>query len=305
MNINGVLFLNKLVGNSSNKDLQIVKKLFNADKAGHTGTLDPLASGLLPICFGEATKFSSFLFDFNKEYLAVIKLGESTTTYDREGDVTFSGKVSCDLIDIEKLLKNFLGEIEQTPPIYSALKVNGKPLYKYARNNIDIEIKSRKVHIYSIKIIDYKNSFLTISVLCSKGTYIRSLVSDIGLGLGCGAYLFDLTRTKIGNFNITNSFTIEELKSTSSEILPSFLLNIDILVNQFPKLELSQLEFNKIKNGIQVVLGESFLSQDSSQNEIINRLYYKNNFLGLGLVDQNYKLLKVKRLINFQNQIFE
>ena len=299
MIINGVLLLNKSIGSSSNKELQIIKRIFGADKAGHTGTLDPLASGLLPVCFGEATKFSSFLFDFNKQYHAIIKLGETTTTYDREGEVTSIKNVQCNNTQIKIAIDSFLGEIEQIPPIYSAIKLKGVPLYKYARNNISIESKPRKVTIYDIKLISYENNFLSISVLCSKGTYIRSLAYDIGQKLGCGAYLYDLTRIKIGDFDIVNSFSIDNLKHENPCLLPKYLLPVDSLVAQFPKIILSQTDFNKIKNGIPIFFNDQQHTFDYLNYHL--SLYFDNIFIGLGVIEPHTKLLKVKRLINIIN----
>ena len=293
MKINGVLLLNKDSGHSSNKELQLVKKLFKADKAGHTGTLDPFACGLLPICLGEATKFSSFLLECNKEYYATIKLGEITTTYDLDGEIIETNPVNCNADQIIKVIDSFIGTIDQIPPIYSALKLNGKPLYKYARNGISVELKPRKIHIYSIKFINYEDNLLTISVLCSKGTYIRSLAYDIGMKLGCGAYLHALNRTKIGSFHLENSVKLSYISSFVDDLLYAHLLPIDKLVSHFPAIDLLHSDLIDIKNGKPI-----YMSINSNEDSVM-RLYYKLSFIGLGVIKNNQ--IKVKRLLNTQN----
>jgi len=222
-NISGVLLLNKPYGLSSNTALQKTKRIFNAAKAGHTGTLDPLATGLLPICLGEATKFSSFLLDADKEYIATIKLGVATTTYDAEGEITANNKVTSSNAEILECINSFIGKITQYPPIYSALKVKGRALYDYARNGEEVEIKSREVTIHELELIEFiSEDEFNLRVLSSKGTYIRSLAHDIGQKLGCGAHLSGLVRTKTNHFNIQQSKTLEEL----SNIEPNELINL-------------------------------------------------------------------------------
>ncbi len=202
-NISGVLLLNKPYGLSSNTALQKAKRIFNAAKAGHTGTLDPLATGLLPICFGEATKFSSFLLDADKEYVATIKLGAATTTYDAEGEITSTATVTSSQAQILDCINSFLGKITQYPPIYSALKVNGRAMYDYARSGEQVEVKSREVTIHELELLKFiNNDEFTLRVLSSKGTYIRSIAHDIGQKIGCGAHLSGLIRTKTNQFNL-------------------------------------------------------------------------------------------------------
>lgn len=288
--INGVLLLNKPLGLSSNTALQKVKRIFNAAKAGHTGTLDPLATGLLPICFGEATKFSSFLLDGDKEYIATIKLGQATTTYDAEGEITSSHPVNYSESEIQQCISSFIGVITQVPPIYSALKVNGKPLYKYARSGEEVAIKSREICIHEIEVEEYlAPDTIRIRVLSSKGTYIRSLAHDIGIKLGCGAHLTGLTRTKSNEFNLNQKLTLDDLANMDPLERDGLLLPIDIMVMHLPKYELSQDEFNLVKNG------HTFVSQQDIKYEQL-RLYCNDKFLGVAQVSEN--MIKPQRLIN-------
>jgi len=212
-NISGIVLLDKPLGITSNRALQIVKRLYKAAKAGHTGSLDPLATGLLPLCLGEATKVSGFLLDADKSYLATLKLGVKTSSADAEGDIIETRPVeNYNKKQIKAAIENFLGDIEQVPPMHSALKVDGQPLYKLAHQGIVIERKSRSVHIFDIKVLRYEADEMDIEVHCSKGTYIRTLAEDIGEKLGCGAHLSALRRTASGPFDIEDSITLEELE---------------------------------------------------------------------------------------------
>lgn len=289
--INGVLLLNKPQTLSSNIALQKVKRLYNAKKAGHTGTLDPLATGLLPICFGEAAKFSAFLLNADKEYIATIKLGETTTTYDSCGDIVNSVNVNVTANEIKSVVMTFLGEITQIPPIYSALKVNGKRLYEYARNSEEVVIKSRQITIKEIELIEFgvDNTF-KIRVLCSKGTYIRTLAHDIGLKLSCGGHLTALMRTKTSSFILDESINLDSLAQMSYSERQSLLLPVDVLVSGLDKLKLYEDEFFYIKNG------RSFNNTYAITDGKLLRLYYKDSFLGVAEVLNN--LIKPIRLMN-------
>jgi len=212
-NISGIVLLDKPLGITSNRALQIVKRLYKAAKAGHTGSLDPLATGLLPLCLGEATKVSGFLLDADKRYLATLKLGVKTSSADAEGEVIETRPVeNYSKKQINAAIEPFLGDIEQVPPMHSALKIDGQPLYKLAHQGIVIERKSRAVHIFDIKILRYEGDEMDIEVHCSKGTYIRTLAEDIGEKLGCGAHLSALRRTASGPFHLEDSITMEELE---------------------------------------------------------------------------------------------
>ncbi len=232
--LDGILLLDKGIGISSNHALQAARRLFRAEKAGHTGTLDPLATGLLPLCFGEATKFSAELLDADKEYLATVQLGVTTDTADAEGKVLETHPVSVSRAQIADVLKDFLGEIEQIPPMYSALKRDGKPLYEYARAGIDVERKARRVVIHSLVPMHPEKSLdasrFLFSVRCSKGTYVRTLAADIGERLGCGAHLVALRRTAIGRLAVGQAHTLAVLESLEADARDEQLLPVDFLL---------------------------------------------------------------------------
>ena len=208
--LDGVLLFDKPLELTSNTALQKVRRLFQAEKAGHTGTLDPLATGLLPICFGEATKFSNALLDADKTYRALLRLGQTTTTGDAEGEITSENPVDVQLSDIDTVLAKFRGEIRQLPPMHSALKHQGKPLYEYIRKGETIERELRSVVIYELVLNSFSGNEMDITVRCSKGTYIRTLAEDIGAALGCGAHLIGLRRTAIAHFDLNNAYSLEQ-----------------------------------------------------------------------------------------------
>lgn len=234
--VNGVLLLDKPAGYSSNQALQCAKRLFQAAKAGHTGNLDPFATGLLPLCFGEATKFSQWLLDADKVYEATLKLGATSSTGDTEGEITSHAPVSFTQHDLERVLRQFTGEIEQVPPMHSALKHQGKPLYEYARSGVEIERKSRLVTIHTLELLDWRQDTLKLRVTCSKGTYIRVLAEDIGSTLGCGAYLTALRRTSTGGFTLDQAITLPQLENTSDR--DRLLMPVDTLLSHLPHIEL-------------------------------------------------------------------
>lgn len=232
--LDGVLLLDKDVGISSNHALQAARRLYRAEKAGHTGTLDPLASGLLPLCFGEATKFSGELLDADKQYLATVQLGVTTDTADAEGLVLETRAVDVSDADIEAVLAEFVGQIDQIPPMYSALKRDGKPLYEYARAGIEIERKPRRVTIHDLRragalesLVDNRFMF---EVRCSKGTYVRTLAADIGERLGCGAHLTALRRTAIGTLTLESAFTLAGIEARNEASRDELLLAPDFLL---------------------------------------------------------------------------
>ena len=233
--ISGVILLDKPLGFSSNQALQKIKYLLQAEKAGHTGSLDPLASGLLPLCFGEATKFSHYLLDADKSYRALVQLGATTTTGDAEGEVIATHAVDVTEAQIKKVLNDFLGGIKQTPPMYSALKHQGKALYEYARDGVDIERAARDVKIYQIDFHAFNDkNQLDITVACSKGTYIRSLAEDIGAALGCGAHLAGLRRLTAGHFKLEDALTVEAFEAMMVEQRDACLLPPDATIATLP-----------------------------------------------------------------------
>ena len=234
--VDGVLLLDKPIGFTSNDALQKARRLFSAAKGGHTGTLDPLATGLLPLCFGEATKFSADLLDADKTYEAVLKLGVTTDSGDAEGKVTATATVNTEKAAILKLLPQFTGDIQQIPPMHSALKRNGRPLYELARQGIEVERKARAVTIYAIDLLDFAGDLLTLRVACSKGTYIRVLAADIGAALGCGAHLTALRRTRVGDLDLDGAVTLAELEGLDETGRLAHLKPVDALLHTLPIL---------------------------------------------------------------------
>ena len=293
-NVDGLLLANKPLGISSNQLVSKIKFLFSAKKVGHTGTLDPMATGLLAICLGEATKFSSYLLNADKTYEALIKLGYKSSTGDTEGKIT---KQNIDymptLVEIKKILNKFLGTINQLPPMYSALKHKGKPLYSYARDGIDISRPKRKVTIHIIELLEYQEDKLRLKIKCSKGTYIRTLAEDIGGELNVGAYLLELRRINIGELSIKNSVKIEQIEKTKDEERLKFLLPPEELLSEYEKIVLNSTEENAIKDGKIV--------EKRANIPGLYRLYGGNNkFIGLGEIDKN-ESLKAKRLKSIKN----
>lgn len=260
--VTGILLLDKAQGWSSNGVLQKVRWLFHAQKAGHTGALDPMATGLLPICLGEATKFTRFLLDADKAYLATACLGVRTDTLDAEGQVTEQAVVP-DLSEeaIRQLLKTeFTGDVQQVPPMYSALKRDGKKLYELARQGIEIEREARPVTIHRLELLGYQAPELQLDVDCSKGTYIRTLVDDIGTALGCGAHLSALRRTRHGRFSLAQAVTLDALierhEQGGPEALDEWLMPLDDLLQDFPRVDLDESEANRFSHGNPVPLAE-------------------------------------------------
>ena len=237
--INGVLLLDKPVGWSSNDALIKAKRLLNAIKAGHTGTLDPFATGLLPLCFGEATKFSADLLDADKTYQTVVHLGQRTNTGDTEGEVIEHKDVNVSVEQIQQVLTQFRGDIMQVPPMYSALKRDGKALYEYAREGITLEREARPVTIHLLEFVSYEAPFLTLNVRCSKGTYIRVLGEDIGTALGCGAHLNALRRTQVGHLVLENTVTLDQLIAMEEAQRLELLAPVDALLSSFPEVLLN------------------------------------------------------------------
>ena len=242
-NVNGILILDKPLGISSNKALQEVKKLLFAQKAGHTGSLDPLATGLLAICFGESTKMANYIVDSEKHYRVTGLLGSTTVTGDTEGDVLEEKPVPpFDRTQLESILEQFTGEIMQIPPMYSALKHNGEPLYKLARQGIEIEREPRPITIYSLSLLDFTETTFTLEVICSKGTYIRTLVEDIGEKLGCGAHTIELRRTSVGPFtekDMVSMDTLVDAEQNDREALNNYVKPVETALIDFPEVKLS------------------------------------------------------------------
>ena len=249
--VNGVLLLDKALGVSSNAALQRAKRLYRAEKAGHTGTLDPLATGLLPLCFGAATKFAQISLDADKRYLATLQLGQTTSTGDAEGEIVRERPVAAlSQAAFEACCAGFVGAIRQLPPMHSALKHEGRPLYDYARAGIEIEREPRDVSILSIEVVAGEGDRWTIDVACSKGTYIRTLAQDIGEALGCGAHLAALRRTGSGELDVAAARPIEALEALSPEALDAALLPADVLIAGWPKVVLDAADAGRFLTGV-------------------------------------------------------
>lgn len=274
--ISGVLLLDKPLGISSNQALQIVKRLYQAAKAGHTGSLDPLATGLLPICFGEATKFSHFLLDADKSYRALVKLGATTTTADAEGEILTTHPVNVIMAQVQATLKLFVGEIKQVPPMYSALKHEGKALYEYARAGVELARAARDVTIFDIQLHSLSDDLLDITVVCSKGTYIRTLAEDIGATLGCGAHLAGLRRTTTGHFDLQDAHTIESLEAMSVETRDECLLAPDAAIKNLPQVTIDA------DSAFYLMRGQEVWKSGLNQQGLFRIYSEQGQFLGIG-----------------------
>ncbi|WP_341677792.1 tRNA pseudouridine(55) synthase TruB [Niveibacterium sp. SC-1] len=286
--VDGVVLLDKPSGLSSNTALQKVRRLYNAAKGGHTGTLDPLASGLLPLCLGEATKFSQMLLDADKAYVARVRLGETTDTGDAEGEILQSRPVSVDLAQIQAALPGFSGEITQIPPMYSALKRDGKPLYEYARAGVTLERAPRQVRVHELSADNFDGRDFDLSVACSKGTYIRTLAEDIGEALGCGAHLVALRRTRIGGFHIDAAVSLAALDDPHARA--AALAPADLLAGGLPIVELDAVLAGAFTHGQAV--------RPQAAGEGLARVFAAGAFLGLGRREADGRLLP-HRLVAF------
>lgn len=272
--VDGVLLLDKPIGLTSNDALQKARRLFSAAKGGHTGTLDPLATGLLPLCFGEATKFSADLLDADKTYEAVVKLGVTTDSGDAEGAVIATSTVNVKIDDILAVLPRFSGDIQQIPPMHSALKRNGRPLYELARQGIEVVREPRAVTIHAIDLLDFCGDSISLRVACSKGTYIRVLAADIGQALGCGAHLTALRRTVVGDLDLANAVTLAELEALDEAGRKAHLQAVDALVHTLPVVSLEGEAAERFSHGNPVALPEGLTGKI--------RVYADDRLIGVG-----------------------
>jgi tRNA pseudouridine55 synthase len=289
--IDGILLLDKPLGYSSNQALQKIKRLFQATKAGHTGTLDPLATGLLPICLGEATKFAQHVTNADKTYIANVKFGVQTTTGDAEGDVVSTTPVNITTVELEQICQQFLGKISQIPPMYSALKHNGKPLYEYARAGIEIERSARQVTITKIAVDSFLDGEAIITVGCSKGTYIRTLAEDIANALDNHAHLTGLRRIETAGYDIADAMTIEEVEALAMGVRDAQLLPVDSAISALPKITISADSAFFFKQG-QAVWDAGVIPDGEL------RVYEEGGvFLGLGKLLEDGKVT-AKRLVH-------
>jgi tRNA pseudouridine55 synthase len=280
--IDGVVLLDKPSGMSSQSAVTSVKRLLHAEKAGHTGTLDPMATGLLPVCLGEATKYSQDLLDADKAYLAQLRFGIQTDTGDAQGQI-IAEKSTAEVVDnamaktlIDAILPHFIGDIQQVPPMYSALKRDGKPLYEYARSGIEIEREARRITIYSIKLLNVQWPVIDIEVHCSKGTYIRVLAEDMGHALGCGAHLIGLRRTMVGHLSLAQSASLESLQHSAPQILP-----VDALLQTLPELTVDDIQAKRLEMGQRVPCAVNIATQwANSLFRIYRSQALPQNFIG-------------------------
>jgi tRNA pseudouridine55 synthase len=328
--INGVILLDKPQGMTSNFALQKVRRLFGAQKAGHTGSLDPLATGVLPICLGEATKFSRYLLDANKGYITTAKLGDTRTTSDSEGECVKLQEVPVlSVSEILQVLAKFTGPIDQVPTMFSALKHQGKPLYEYARQGITIDRPARPITIFELELIEQRHDELDLKVACSKGTYIRTLVDDIGQSIGCGAHVSMLRRYQAGDFSLSQTVTMEELEGLSPQVsiadfpeeqaqidalfaeIDEKLLSADILLPELTKILLKNQDASSILLGQAVKIPTSeilgidekqlvalYVDRSFIQNECVNDQNAQEIFLGVAEFQADGSF-QPKRLINF------
>ena len=294
--VNGILLLDKAIGITSNTALQKVKRLYQANKAGHTGSLDPLASGLLPLCLGEATKLSSFLLDADKAYEGVCRLGIKTSTADAEGEVIQTRPVpALSETQLVATLEKFVGEIEQIPPMHSAIKMQGQPLYKLAHQGIEVERQPRPVTIHSLRLTRLEAEEFAFELHCSKGTYVRTLVEDIGEILGCGAHLSALRRTLVGPFELSHAVTMETLEHTAEESgfagLDGLLIPMDQALEKWPVVQLSENSAYYVRQGQPVQVAKAPTSG------WVRLFAGHNHFLGVGQILEDGRVAP-RRLVN-------
>ncbi|EGQ8217280.1 tRNA pseudouridine(55) synthase TruB [Vibrio parahaemolyticus] len=304
--INGVILLDKPTGISSNDALQKVKRIYFAEKAGHTGALDPLATGMLPICLGEATKFSQFLLDSDKRYRVIAKLGERTNTSDSDGEVVETRPVDVTLEKLEACIEKFRGESDQVPSMFSALKYQGKPLYEYARKGIEVPRESRKITVYEIVLHRFEGDEVEMEVHCSKGTYIRTIVDDLGEILGCGAHVTMLRRTAVAKYPYEKMVTLEQLNElleqahreeiAPRELLDPLLMPMDTAVEDLPEVNLIPELADMVQHGQPVqVLGAP------EQGALRLTMGEERLFIGVGEMNDDGKIAP-KRLVVFRDE---
>ncbi len=304
--VNGVILLDKPTGISSNDALQKVKRIYFAEKAGHTGALDPLATGMLPICLGEATKFSQFLLDSDKRYRVIAKLGERTNTSDSDGEVVETRPVNVNLEKLEACIDKFRGESDQVPSMFSALKYQGKPLYEYARKGIEVPRESRKITVYEIILHRFEGDEVEMEVHCSKGTYIRTIVDDLGEMLGCGAHVTMLRRTGVAKYPYENMVTLEQLNElleeahrqeiAPRELLDPLLMPMDTAVEDLPEVNLIPELADMVQHGQPVQV-----SGAPTEGSLRLTMGKERLFIGVGEMNDDGKIAP-KRLVVFRDE---
>ena len=295
-NINAVLLLNKPKGITSNAALQKVKHLFLATKAGHTGSLDPLATGMLAICFGEMTKFSQFLLDSDKRYFVVVRLGIKTTTGDTEGEVVEKRTVkNISTAQLNNILDNFRGEISQVPSMFSAIKYQGEPLYKLARQGISVERNVRIVKIYDLLLLEHTHDSITLDIFCSKGTYIRTLVEDIGEKLGCGAHITSLHRSSLSTMQENQMITLEQIEQATLEERDQMLLSSNSILENWPKLNLS------MASAYYLLRGQPIIIPHAPSEGWVRLFLNADKFIGVGKILSDGRVAPKRLVTNTSN----
>ncbi|MEZ8027294.1 tRNA pseudouridine(55) synthase TruB [Enterovibrio norvegicus] len=304
--VDGIVLLDKPSGITSNGALQQVKRIFFAEKAGHTGALDPLATGMLPICFGEATKFSQFLLDSDKRYRVVAKLGERTNTSDSDGEVVETRDVNVNLEQLEGFIAGFRGETMQVPSMFSALKFEGKPLYEYARAGIEVPREARKITVYEISLLRFEGDEIEMEVHCSKGTYIRTIVDDLGEMLGCGAHVTALRRIGVSHYPVEKMVTLEQLEELLEqareqgiqprELLDPLLLSLDSAVQDLEEVNLQPDVASYVLQGQAVQAANA-----PSEGQVRMTMGEERTFIGVGEIDVD-GMIAPKRLVKIRQQ---
>ncbi|MBE1277522.1 tRNA pseudouridine(55) synthase TruB [Enterovibrio baiacu] len=304
--VDGIVLLDKPSGITSNGALQQVKRIFFAEKAGHTGALDPLATGMLPICFGEATKFSQFLLDSDKRYRVVAKLGERTNTSDSDGEVVETRDVNVNLEQLEGFVAGFRGETMQVPSMFSALKYEGKPLYEYARAGIEVPREARKITVYEISLLRFEGDEIEMEVHCSKGTYIRTIVDDLGEMLGCGAHVTALRRIGVSHYPVERMVTLEQLEELLEqareqgiqprELLDPLLLPLDSAVQDLEEVNLLPAVASYVLQGQAVQAANA-----PSEGQVRMTMGEERTFIGVGEIDAD-GMIAPKRLVKIRQQ---
>ncbi len=302
--VDGIILLDKPSGLTSNEALQQVKNIYFAEKAGHTGALDPLATGMLPICFGEATKFSQYLLDSDKRYRVIAKLGERTNTSDSDGEVVETRDVKVTLENLEQAIASFRGETMQIPSMFSALKHQGKPLYEYAREGIEIEREARKITVYEIVLLNFNHDEIEMEVHCSKGTYIRTIIDDLGELLGCGAHVTALRRIGVSHYPMARVVTLEQLESLLAkareqeiqprELLDPLLLPLDTAVQDLEEVNIIPVVATYVMQGQAVQVPNAPIA-----GSVRITLGEERRFIGVGEID-DAGLVAPKRLVNLR-----
>lgn len=304
--VHGVLLLDKSQGMSSNDVLQKVKRIFNANKAGHTGALDPLATGMLPICFGEATKFSRYLLDSDKRYRVIARLGQRTDTSDADGNVIETRPVNFSQAELEGALESFRGTTRQVPSMYSALKYQGRPLYEYARQGQVVPREAREITVYELRFIRYEGDELELEIHCSKGTYIRTIIDDLGEKLGCGAHVIYLRRLQVSTYPTEKMVTLDQLhgllaQAQADDRAPALSLDPLLMPMDSPVMDFPEVNLNPVVAGY-LKLGQAVQTPGTPSNGMVRITEgEERKFIGMGEIDEDGRVAPRRLVVEFQN----